>query len=111
MPTLNWYTANARNLNYEAEKGTTSLCQGFQPSRQYLADLRIDLLEEKKHLTQPTLFISAAKDYIALPAMQLSAMEPWISKLTVEDLDTAHWAQLEAADRVNELLQRFFGGS
>ena len=73
-----------------------------------LADHCTDLLDEKKHLSQATLLITAAKDYIAIPDLQISAMKPWVSKLAIEGLDTAHWAQMEAKEKVNELLQNFF---
>ncbi|KAH8812812.1 Alpha/Beta hydrolase protein, partial [Xylogone sp. PMI_703] len=87
IPNLNWYKANALNYNYEAEK---------------------DLDSEKKFLPQSTLFLSCSKDLIALPHLQISAMEEWVPKLRTEEMNTAHWAMLEAPQRVNEALEKFF---
>ncbi|KAF5544636.1 carboxylesterase [Fusarium mexicanum] len=73
LPTLAWYKANVRNLNYEAEK---------------------DIAEENKYLHYPTLYLTSAKDYIAVPRSMLPRMKPWVPDLEVQEIDSGHWAFL-----------------
>ncbi|KIW17537.1 hypothetical protein PV08_04731 [Exophiala spinifera] len=87
LPTLAWYKAAAWNLNYEVEK---------------------DLAEEAKYLHQPTIYITCANDYIAVPRAQLPQMTPWVPNLEVKELDTGHWAFLQRPEVVNEALEAFF---
>lgn len=111
-PTLNWYKAHVRNINYPDEKGINSLLFNImktilmnEPICFYMANKRPDIPEEKKILHQPILLITCARDFIGIPETQAPTMAGYAPNLVVKMLDTAHWVQLEAPDEVNALLQ------
>ncbi len=86
-PPLMWYKAQMANVNVHDEA---------------------TLAAEQSHIKQPTLLITAANDYIAIPSMQEQGMRPYVKNLKVESVDTGHWLQLEKPDEVNQTLERFF---
>ncbi|KAF5964358.1 epoxide hydrolase [Fusarium bulbicola] len=86
LPTMAWYKANVQNLNYEAEK---------------------DIAEENKYLYHPTLYLTSAKDYIAVPRSMLPRMKPWVPDLEVQEIDSGHWAFLHYPEVVNKALESF----
>ncbi|RBA18227.1 hypothetical protein FPRO05_10522 [Fusarium proliferatum] len=87
LPTLGWYKAQAWNLNYEVEK---------------------DIAEESKYLHHPTLYLTSARDYLAVPRLQIPQMEPWVPNLEVQEIDSGHWVFLHRPALVNEALEVFF---
>ncbi|KAF5725031.1 alpha beta-hydrolase [Fusarium mundagurra] len=87
LPTLAWYKAHAWNFNYEAEK---------------------DIIEERKCLRHPTLYLTSGKDYLAVPRLQLPQMKPWVPNLEVQEIDSGHWVFLHRPAVVNETLEVFF---
>lgn len=86
-PPLMWYKSVMANVNVQDEA---------------------TLAPEQSHIGQPTLLITAANDYIAIPAMQEQGMRPYVKNLKVESVETGHWLQLEKPDEVNQRLERFF---
>ena len=60
------------------------------------------------HITKPALFVACAKDYVAVPRLQEEGMRPWVENLRVEELDSAHFVQLQKSKEVNHTLQKFF---
>ena len=84
---MNWY--RTRRLNYEDE---------------------LKLPEaQKNHISQPVLFIQAAKDDVLIPAMS-AGMERVIPKLTRAEVPTGHWALWQAPAQVNEIVGKWLGG-
>lgn len=61
----------------------------------------LSILDRK--ITVPLLFISAVKD-IALPPELSKSMARRIPNLTVEEVNTSHWAMVEDPDEVNRIL-------
>jgi pimeloyl-ACP methyl ester carboxylesterase len=94
------------NLNYEAEKGNR--CLGAQISMA-LTGVLADTTDEQQSLKHKTLLINCTKDEIAVPALQTFAAKPFIPELEVRELNTAHWAHLEAPDAVSAAIENFFG--
>lgn len=86
-PPLMWYKAQMANVNVQDEAS---------------------LAPERSHIQQPTLLITASKDYIAIPAMQEQGMRPFFKNLTVESVETGYWLQLEKPDEINQMLEKFF---
>ncbi|KAF4428949.1 short chain type dehydrogenase [Fusarium acutatum] len=87
LPTLAWYKAHAWNLNHEVEK---------------------DIAENAKYLRHPTLYLASAKDYLAVPRLQIPQMESWVPSLEVQEIDSGHWVFLHRPAVVNEALKAFF---
>ena len=84
---MNWY--RTRRVNYEDE---------------------LKLPEaQKNHISQPVLFIQAAKDDVLIPAMSVG-MERVIPKLTRAEVPTGHWALWQAPAQVNEIVGKWLGG-
>jgi soluble epoxide hydrolase / lipid-phosphate phosphatase len=65
------------------------------------------LTAEEKAITVPTLLVVTERDYAVIPDAQVQMTRAVAADLTVERLDTGHWAMLEAKERVGELLERF----
>ena len=63
---------------------------------------------DNHHVTKPALFIACAKDYVAVPRLQVEGFGPWVRDLRVRELDSAHFVQLERFEEVNCLLEEFF---
>lgn len=51
----------------------------------------------------PTLFIAASRDK-ALPPLLSKGMEQYVPNLTRRQVDTSHWALIEAPEQVNEYI-------
>lgn len=51
----------------------------------------------------PTLFIAASDD-LALPPSLSEGMEEYVPNLTRRQVDTSHWALIEAPEQVNEYI-------
>ena len=102
---MNWYKANGSNLNYDAEKG--NCCLGAQISMD-LTDSLTDTTEEQKSLKQQTLLINCTQDAVGVPVLQTLGMKPFVPRLEIQELNTAHWAQIEAPEAVNAALEKFF---
>ncbi|KAF3384994.1 Bifunctional epoxide hydrolase 2 [Penicillium rolfsii] len=79
---LNWY--RTRKVNYEDE---------------------LAILDRK--ITIPTLFIQALRDP-ALPPHLGNSMAKHIPKLTLKQVNTAHWAMWEKPEEVNGILSTWF---
>ena len=88
-PPTNWYKAQIANLNSQDE---------------------FALSEEALEIEQPTLLITCTHDYIAVPKMQVEAMEPLVRDLTVKEIASGHFVLSEKADEVNKTLEAFFEG-
>ena len=65
--------------------------------------------EAQKSLKHPTLLINCGKDTVGVPVLQTLGTKPFVPDLTIQELNTAHWAQLEAPDTVSTALEQFFG--
>lgn len=61
-------------------------------------------------ISKPVLFFACQKDYVCVPALGLRAGEH-CNDFTVKELDTGHWAQLEAPDQFNAELLEWINGS
>jgi len=85
---INWYKAALTNINESDEK---------------------EIPQENIALKQPTLLISSTS-FITVSGDFASQMKPNVPDLTVESLDCGHWIQLEKADEVNGILEKFFEG-
>lgn len=53
------------------------------------------------------LLITASKDKVVIPEVQISNTQPYAANLRVRSVSAGHFLQLEAPDRVNEELQMF----
>lgn len=65
------------------------------------------LTDAQKHVSVPVKLIGATKDPIARPDIQFEAMRLYVPDLTVEELPTGHWGQLERPNDMVESLRRF----
>ncbi|EPS95748.1 hypothetical protein FOMPIDRAFT_1131820 [Fomitopsis schrenkii] len=65
--------------------------------------------EENQTITKPVLFFACQKDYICVPSLNLISREH-CTDFTVKELDTGHWAQLEAPNRFNAELLEWVNG-
>ena len=88
-PGLNWYKSQIRNLDSENEAS---------------------IPEERKSIQQPTLLLTCRDDPIGVPVLQEAATKPFVRNLTIKQIDTGHWPQLEKPDEVNEILKTFLEG-
>ena len=80
---LNWYRLT--EVNFEDEK-------------QYASTPKIEV---------PVLFIQALRDQALPPSSMSKSMGKTIPDLTVEQVNTSHWALTEDPKRVNEAIGRF----
>ncbi|PHH63974.1 hypothetical protein CDD81_5193 [Ophiocordyceps australis] len=80
---LNWYRMGAINRNDEKDLGEKDII--FQ---------------------MPTLFIAATRD-AALPPYLSRGMESYMPKLTRGEVDSTHWALIETADEVNDMIGKW----
>ena len=60
-------------------------------------------------MKQLTLLISSA-NFITVSGDFPSQMKPNVPDLTVEKLECGHWIQLEKADEINGILEKFLEG-
>ena len=56
----------------------------------------------------PTLYIAATKDAALSPALS-QGMESAVPHLTRAEVNSSHWALVQAAPEVNRLLREWFG--
>jgi pimeloyl-ACP methyl ester carboxylesterase len=73
----------------------------------------VNFKDERPLLSHPTidvpcLFIQALKDE-ALPPEMGKSMAKWVPQLTVEQVNTNHWALWEDPKGVNDILGRWLG--
>ncbi|CAG8957310.1 hypothetical protein HYFRA_00010733 [Hymenoscyphus fraxineus] len=67
------------------------------------------LPEERKYVTVPALLVVPTDDTFFPPEILMMGSQ-WYRNLRVEEISAAHWAQLEAPDKLNELLASFTKG-
>lgn len=84
---LNWYKAFLRNINYPDEK---------------------DLTDDDLKLKMPVLLLTAAKEVIAIPVVQVQTTQSFCTDLSIKELHAAHWMQLEVPEEANIALEEFF---
>ncbi|KAH9916902.1 Alpha/Beta hydrolase protein [Fomitopsis serialis] len=83
---LNWYKVILSGLAAEDDKG---------------------IPQERLPLPLPVLYIGGKQDCVNPSALALRTSTQLCSDLTVKELDTGHWLQLEAPDEVNETLKEW----
>ncbi|KAI9675331.1 MAG: hypothetical protein M1817_001234 [Caeruleum heppii] len=66
-------------------------------------------LVDKANITQPVLFVQALKDR-ALPPQMAHNMPTYLSKLTMKEVNTDHWALWEKPEAVNAILKEWIEG-
>ncbi|MCJ1459637.1 hypothetical protein MMC28_010016 [Mycoblastus sanguinarius] len=84
-PGTNWYRASLRNINEEDEQKIPTSAHT---------------------LTHPTLLI-ASTNFITATVNFPEQMRPHVPDLKVEKVNGGHWLQLEKADEVNKILDKF----
>lgn len=84
-PGINWYRASLRNINEEDEQKIPTSAHT---------------------LTHPTLLI-ASSNFITAAVNFPEQMRPHVPDLKVEKVNGGHWLQLEKADEVNQILDKF----
>ncbi|CAI6229878.1 unnamed protein product [Periconia digitata] len=68
------------------------------------------LTDEDRALNVPVLAIGSARDQIAPPEVQRAMVEPWAKAgFEQHNVDAGHWATLERAEEVSQLLIEFAG--
>jgi pimeloyl-ACP methyl ester carboxylesterase len=72
----------------------------FNDEKQYASTPKIEV---------PLLFIQALKDLTLPPESMSKSMGKTIPNLTIEQLNTSHWALTEDPKGVNEAIGRFLG--
>ncbi|OKL62631.1 hypothetical protein UA08_01902 [Talaromyces atroroseus] len=85
-PAINWYKAHLLNINEEDEKNI--------PTSAHI-------------LTHPTLLIASTGYIITVTANFPEQMRPLVPDLKVEKVNGGHWLQLEKADEVNKIMEKF----
>jgi len=84
---LNWYKAGVRLPVHDSDKNLT---------------------EEQRKVDVPAVVVITEKDYAIMAEMQAYMTQKAAGDLLrVERLPTAHWAMLEAKDKIEELLEAF----
>jgi soluble epoxide hydrolase/lipid-phosphate phosphatase len=58
-------------------------------------------------LTHPTLLIASTGYIITVTINYPAQMRPLVPDFKVENVDGGHWLQLEKADEVNKILEKF----
>ncbi|KAL9104594.1 MAG: hypothetical protein Q9163_000459 [Psora crenata] len=69
-----------------------------------------EILEEQKHIKQPTLLIGPKYDYLFVPNVVLGQMKPFVNDLKVVEVESGHWNALEKAEETNKALEEFVEG-
>jgi soluble epoxide hydrolase/lipid-phosphate phosphatase len=82
-----WYKALLRGINSEDEDEVRSMSGMME---------------------QPSLFITADRDPVGLPARQLMVTLPYAPGMRIRSVDSGHFLHIEQADEVNEHLYEFF---
>lgn len=67
----------------------------------------VELTDEEKKITVPTLLIIPEKDFAIIKDMQVHITKSAAEDLKVEVIDAGHWAMLEAKETVERLLEEF----
>ena len=67
----------------------------------------VELTEEEKKITVPTLLIIPEKDFAIVRDMQVGFTKAVAGDLRVESIDAGHWAMLEAKGEVERLFEEF----
>ncbi|KAI0644402.1 Alpha/Beta hydrolase protein [Trametes meyenii] len=80
---LNYYTAQVKNTNLEDDR---------------------NLPVEADVIKNPALFIATSKDAVCRPAIGRAIMAKYVPQAKIVELDTGHWAYLEATERFNQEL-------
>lgn len=70
-------------------------------------DASLPTARQTKQVNLPTLLVLPNKDYCTLAEMQKHNTAKWVTRLRIEELDCAHWVQLELPERLNGLLEGF----
>jgi pimeloyl-ACP methyl ester carboxylesterase len=69
-----------------------------------------EIAKENYHIKQPTLVCTCSRDAVCRPD-GVEHSKQFIEKLTVAEFDTGHWIMLEAADRLNETIDKFLSST
>ena len=93
--TLNWYRNHKVNFEDELKYDQPSKLSWPLLMGRSLKQSTVDI---------PVLFIAAARDAALPPSMSVK-MEQYIPNLTRNEVDTSHWALVEAADQVNDMIK------
>lgn len=109
LPTADWISAEELATHNRILKGGYAGVFNW-----YKAAVFCDPPEEHKRLTAedkavevPALFIATERDYAVIKDMHVQMTRSVAKDLTVETLDTGHWAMLEAKEEVGRLLEDF----
>lgn len=109
LPTADWISPEELEMHHRILKGGYTGVFNWYKAGFHLDPAKEDLVltAEDKKVTVPTLLILTEKDYAIITDLQLQATKAVAQDLTVERLDTGHWAMLEAKDTVEKLLEDF----
>lgn len=65
--------------------------------------------EQRKGVSQPTLFIQALKENILTPELS-RGMDKAVPKLTRGEVNSGHWALIHTPAETNAIIKRWFEG-
>jgi len=83
---LNWYRSVQEDVHFKHEQS---------------------LPDDAAYISQPVLFLSAAKDAACQPALYETTMSTFMKDLTVVPFQTSHWLVSEEPDKANEAIKEF----
>jgi soluble epoxide hydrolase / lipid-phosphate phosphatase len=109
LPVADWMLPEELDMHNRILKGGYTGVFNWYKAALHLDPAHEDLAltAEDKKVTVPTLLAITENDYAIIPDMQLQMTRTAAEDLTVERLQTGHWAMLEAKDKVEELLENF----
>ncbi|KAI9792960.1 MAG: hypothetical protein M1816_001282 [Peltula sp. TS41687] len=116
-PALNWYKVRYFGLDNADDDGMSiypllathpNLFLALPFSKRTLLKPFIAIPKARALLTHPVLLITAANDPVVPPSSAEAATRPFAPDLRTEQVEAAHWLQLEKKDEVNAILESFF---
>lgn len=109
LPVADWISPEELAMHNRILKGGYTGVFNWYKATRFIEPARedVELTDEGKKITVPTLLIATTKDYAILCDAQVQMTRAVAADFTVETLETGHWAMLEAKEEVERLLEAF----
>ncbi|KAF8885262.1 Alpha/Beta hydrolase protein [Gymnopilus junonius] len=111
LPRADFWTHEQKEEHKKAlfKKGLRGPCNWYAAflAKTNKAD-EASIATEAHHISIPTFYGAALKDYVCLAQLTKPTMGALCSNVTTKDFDTSHWIMLEASDELNDALEQFF---
>ena len=67
--------------------------------------------EDAWYIQKPALYIVAKRDFVSRAELWTGAMTKYVVQLEIDELNTGHWAQMEATVELNGMIERWVRAS